>query len=147
MGCELCAIDSMRVDQVEKSIPQDGSKLCVEDVEETFYLHPALSECVVMNAADEIHGEGFIAFVALQAELTGRESELRDWVRYAVPDYTIPERIVILPVLPQEPPGTVDRSALLDLIRSLETGLDSISSLGLTLIRYDVDAAHGQSRR
>ena len=30
-------IDSMRVDHVEQSISQDGSELCMEDVEEAFY--------------------------------------------------------------------------------------------------------------
>ena len=126
MGCELCAIDSMSVGDGEP--PQDGLKLSVEEVEEAFCLHPAVRDCVVMEVPDRINGERFVVFVTLQAKLIGREQELRDWARYKIGDHSVPERIVILPTLPNGPPGTVDSSALKDLIRSFETGLDIVSS-------------------
>jgi acyl-coenzyme A synthetase/AMP-(fatty) acid ligase len=66
----------MSVDHGEQTIPQDGSKLRVEEVEEALYLHPAVRECVVMEVSNQINREEFISFAALQAELTGREQEL-----------------------------------------------------------------------
>ena len=121
-------VDSMSAGHVEQSLLRGGPQHSIQEVEEALYLHPAVRECVVMEVPDQIHSEEIIAFVTLRAELTGREQELRDWLGYTVPDCKIAKRIVILSEIPKKPQGIVDRSALKDLVRSFETGLDIVNS-------------------
>jgi acyl-coenzyme A synthetase/AMP-(fatty) acid ligase len=127
MSCELWALESADVSPTDQRVLGAGSDLWIRSVEEALSLHPAVRKCVVMEMADLAHGKDVFAFITLRAELTGREQELRNWVRYKIHADKTMERIVILSELPKGPTGELDRSALKDLAMLLETGIEVVS--------------------
>jgi oxalate---CoA ligase len=132
MSCELLALELVYASSTDQRVLGVGSDLSIGSVEEALSLHPAVRNCVViemtnMEMTDLAHGKELFAFVTLQAELTGREEALRNWVRYKIGADKTVERIVILSELPKGPTGKFDRSALKDLARSLEAGIEVVS--------------------
>lgn len=103
-----------------------GESNRIRDVEEALSLHPAVRDCVVIEMPHLVRGKEPFAFVTLRAKLTGREQELRDWVRRRIAACKTLERIVVLQELPKGTTGQIDHSALKDLVRSLETGIDIV---------------------
>jgi long-chain acyl-CoA synthetase len=132
MSCELWVLESADVSPTDQRVLDAGPDLWIRSVEEALSLHPAVQECVViemtsLEMTDLARGKKLFAFVILRAELTGREQELRNWVRYRVDADRTVERIVILSELPKGPTGKLDRSALKELAVSLETGIEVVS--------------------
>jgi acyl-coenzyme A synthetase/AMP-(fatty) acid ligase len=127
MNCELWDLESADVRPTDRGALDNRSDLWVLGVEEALSLHPSVRECLVMEMTEFPHGKDAFAFVTLRAELTGREQELRDWVRYRIHADKTVERIVILSELPKGAAGELDRSALKDLAMSLETGIEFVS--------------------
>lgn len=127
MNGEACVIDSLNLGSVETRLRHDDASLRTKSVEHALYAHPAVRECVVIDVPFRTRDDNIVAFVTLQAELNGREQELRDWV-YTVGVRGMPEQIVVLRDLPRMPGGKVDRSALRELISSFEIGLDIVDS-------------------
>jgi acyl-coenzyme A synthetase/AMP-(fatty) acid ligase len=132
MSCELWALESAYVSSTDQRVLGSGSDLWVRRVEEALSQHAAVRNCVVLEMTewkmtDLAHGKELFAFVTLRAELTGREQELRNWLRDKIDADKTVERIVILSELPKGPPGDLDRSALKELALSLETGIEVVS--------------------
>jgi acyl-coenzyme A synthetase/AMP-(fatty) acid ligase len=103
MSRELWVLESADVCPVDQSVFRGGPQPWTEDLEEALYLHPAIRDCVVIEMPHLAHGKEVLAFVSLRAELTGREQELRDWVRCKIDSCKPLERIVILQELPKNP--------------------------------------------
>jgi acyl-coenzyme A synthetase/AMP-(fatty) acid ligase len=127
MSRELWTLESVDVSPTDQSVFGGGSNLWIQDLEEVLSLHPAVRDCVVVEMPHQDRCKDLFAFVTLRTELTGREQELRDWVRSRIDACRTLERIVILQELPKEPNGKVDRAALQDLAVSLETGIEVVS--------------------
>jgi long-chain acyl-CoA synthetase len=120
----LCTGDLVRRDadgyfwfegRVKQIIVRCGSNISPQEVEEALYHHPAVLEAGVIGMPDPAVGEKIVAFVALREGRTANEQELRDLVRGRIADYKVPERIIILDVLPKGLTGKVQRRALKDL--------------------------------
>jgi acyl-coenzyme A synthetase/AMP-(fatty) acid ligase len=125
MSSKPLAVKSAVFSSVDRGICRKGRARQLDDVEDAFYLHPAVRECVVLRhptQANEV-----LVFVSLRAELAGREQALRDWARWRIDACTTSQRIVVLCELPRGPDGRVDRSSLQDLAVSLETGIEVVS--------------------
>jgi acyl-coenzyme A synthetase/AMP-(fatty) acid ligase len=127
MSGEVWVLESADVDPVGESIFRGAPNPWTQDVEEALHLHPAIRDCIVMEMPHLTYGKDVFAFVTLRAELTGREQELRDWVQGKIRSPKTLERIVILQQLPKGATGKVDRSALKDLVVSLETGIEVVT--------------------
>jgi long-chain acyl-CoA synthetase len=113
--------DVMRVDQEgylwfcgrkKQIIIHDGSNICPQEVEEAVGEHPAVAEVGVIGIHDLVHGENVRAYVTLKPGTAPPASaELIQFARERV-GYKAPEEIVVLPQMPLNATGKVDRVAL-----------------------------------
>jgi acyl-coenzyme A synthetase/AMP-(fatty) acid ligase len=93
-------------------IIHDGSNICPQEVEDSLLEHPAVAGAGVVGIHDVIHGENVRAYVALQAGgPQPTPAELITFSRARV-GYKAPDEIVLLPELPTNAVGKVDRVAL-----------------------------------
>lgn len=96
-------------------IVHDGSNICPQEVEESLLEHPAVAGAGVVGIHDLIHGENVRAYVALRPDAPRpTTSELISFSRQRV-GYKAPDEIVVLPSLPLNAVGKVDRVALKEL--------------------------------
>lgn len=93
-------------------IVHDGSNISPQEVEDALADHPAVRNVGVVGVHDDIHGETVRAYVSL-AEGTDRPST-QDLIRHARErvGYRAPEEIIVLPEIPLNPTGKVDRAEL-----------------------------------
>ena len=93
-------------------IVHDGSNIFPQEVEDALLQHEAVSQAGVIGIHDTVHGENVRAYVALRADVA-RPSKF-ELIAFAVErvGYKAPEDIVILPEMPLNPTGKVDRVAL-----------------------------------
>ncbi|MFM7677010.1 MAG: AMP-binding enzyme [Synechococcus sp.] len=96
-------------------IVHDSSNICPQDVEDVLLDHPAVAEAGVVGIHDLVHGEDVRAYISLRqppaADPVGLERELIAFARERI-GYKAPEQIVVLPSLPLNATGKVDRLAL-----------------------------------
>jgi long-chain acyl-CoA synthetase len=96
-------------------IVRGGSNISPQEVEETLYKHPAVSEAGVIGEPDAYWGEVVLAFVALRLGHTASAGEIIAFARQHLAEYKCPEQVLFLPVLPKGATGKVQRRALKDL--------------------------------
>jgi acetyl-CoA synthetase len=92
-----------------------GYRIGPFEVESVLVAHPAVVECAVVAAPDEVRGEVLEAFVvlrnahALSDELT---VELQDWVKRRYAAHAYPRRVHYVESLPRTPSGKIQRYVL-----------------------------------
>jgi len=93
-------------------IVHDGSNICPQEVEEAVLTHPAVESCGVVGIRDLVHGENVRAYVSLKPGLS--DPSHQEIIRQArrLVGYKAPEEIVVLPEMPMNATGKVDRVAL-----------------------------------
>jgi long-chain acyl-CoA synthetase len=96
-------------------IIRGGSNISPQEVEETLYRHPAVSEAGVIGEPDAYWGEVVLAFVALRKGHEATSEELVAFTRQHLAEYKCPERVLFLPALPKGLTGKVQRRALKEL--------------------------------
>jgi acyl-CoA synthetase (AMP-forming)/AMP-acid ligase II len=91
-----------------------GSNISPLEVEEVLDAHPAVHISCVLGAPDAHLGQKVIALVVLRDDVATLPSaaELREFVATRIAAYKVPEQITILPELPLNPSGKVDRKKL-----------------------------------
>jgi fatty-acyl-CoA synthase len=77
-------------------------------VEAALLAHPRVREAAVLPAPDARFGQVGIAYVATDVA----ESELRSFLGERIARYKVPARFVVVPELPRNPKGSVDRITL-----------------------------------
>ncbi len=89
-----------------------GFRIEPGEIEAAAARHPAVESCVVLPHED---GPGNRRLVAYAAPVPGRAleaEELRAFLKESLPDYMVPAAFVVLPALPLNVNGKVDRRAL-----------------------------------
>ncbi|MGY0390667.1 AMP-binding protein [Nocardioides sp. WG-D5] len=92
-----------------------GYRIGPFDVESALGAHPAVSECAVVAAPDEMRGEIIKAFVVLSPGGEGSDvlvKELQDWVKKEYAAHAYPRQIEFVAELPKTPSGKVQRAVL-----------------------------------
>lgn len=98
--------------RAKQIIVHDGSNVSPQEVEDSLSEHPALAAVGVVGIHDVLHGENVRAYVTLIDESPRPTcQELIEFSRRSV-GYRAPDEIVMLPELPLNPTGKVDRLAL-----------------------------------
>ncbi len=93
-------------------IIHDGSNICPQEVEDSLLEHPAVASAGVVGIHDALHGENVRAYVVFRPEVRPPSSEeLIEFSRARV-GYKAPDEVIVLPAMPQNAVGKVDRSAL-----------------------------------
>jgi len=107
------------VGRKKEIIIRGGSNISPLEVEEVLDAHPAVHLSCVVGVPDPHLGEVVAAYVALRdlRAVAPTPDELRRFVAERLAAYKVPERITILPELPLNATGKVDRKKLHALVR------------------------------
>ncbi|MEU0312886.1 AMP-binding protein [Nocardioides sp. NPDC006273] len=92
-----------------------GYRIGPFDVESALGTHPAVAECAVVAAPDELRGEVIHAFVVLTPGFERSDAlvkELQDWVKKEYAAHAYPRQIEFVAELPKTPSGKVQRAVL-----------------------------------
>ena len=88
-----------------------GENIYPREVEEALARHPAVAEAAVIGVPDDYWGQMVVAFVTLRSRSVASET-LREFLRDKVTRYKIPKVVHILPALPRNKLGKIDRPSL-----------------------------------
>jgi acyl-CoA synthetase (AMP-forming)/AMP-acid ligase II len=86
-------------------INSGGEKIFPEEVEEALKAHPAVFDCLVVDAPDERFGSRVAAVVTLRANNDLTLESLQQEARLHVAGYKVPRELHLVPEIPRTPSG------------------------------------------
>jgi malonyl-CoA/methylmalonyl-CoA synthetase len=89
-----------------------GYKLSALEIEEALRAHPAIAEVAVIGLPDETWGDRVTACAVLRPGHALTLDELRAWARERLAPYKIPRELRLLPELPRNALGKVQKGKL-----------------------------------
>ncbi len=89
-----------------------GYRIEPGEIEASLAAHPAVGEVVVLTREEASGDVRLIAWTAARGEPAPTSAELRAWLEERLPSYMVPAAIQVLPSLPVNAQGKVDRRAL-----------------------------------
>lgn len=95
--------------RMDERITRGGKKIAPETIEETLDAHPEVAETVAFPIPDTVLGERVAAVVVSEPNMQPSEKELRAFVAERLPDYMVPDRVVIKSSIPQNAAGKISR--------------------------------------
>lgn len=95
-------------------IKTGGYKVSAVQVETCLLGHPDISDCAVVGLPDDTWGQSVAAVVRLRegASDTLSLDQLRDWGRERLPPYSLPRTLRVVPQVPRNPMGKVNKKSL-----------------------------------
>jgi acetyl-CoA synthetase len=102
-----------------------GYRIGPFEVESVLLTHPAVRECAVVAASDEIRGEVLEAAIILAAGYMPSQEltvELQGWVKRRYAAHAYPRRIHYVESLPKTPSGKLQRFMLRRQLRDARGG-------------------------
>jgi len=113
-----------RVDDV---MNVSGHRISTTEVESALVSHESVAEAAVVGAADEMTGQGIVAFVILRGTTDGEDEEvlvetLRKHVAKEIGPIAKPKRILVVPELPKTRSGKIMRRLLRDIAENRSVG-------------------------
>ena len=99
-------------------IKTGGFSVDPAEVENAILEFVGVREAAVVGVADEHWGEQVVAFAAPAARLDGVEAEVLSFVKSRVAAYKCPKRLLLLPELPKNAMGKIERARLRELAES-----------------------------
>ena len=110
-----------------------GYRIELAEIEAGLEGHPRVKEAVVVQQRWESTGvTRLAAYVAADTSSTGAAgvlvAELKQQLSAALPDYMLPNAFVVLPALPRNANGKIDRRALPQVESGLESGVHSTAA-------------------
>lgn len=94
-------------------IKSGGYKLSALEIEAVLLEHPAIMECAVIGLPDDTWGEAVTAVAVLRPDHGSLDLQtLRDWCRDRISRYKIPQRLLVVPELPRNAMGKVNKPAV-----------------------------------
>jgi 2-aminobenzoate-CoA ligase len=101
--------------RADDMIVSSGYNIAGPEVETVLMQHPAVAECGVIGAPDEVRGQVVKAFVVLRPGFKGNEAmvgELQNFVKNEVAAYKYPRVVVFIDALPRTETGKLKRAVL-----------------------------------
>ncbi len=98
--------------RIDDQVKIRGFRIELGEIEAVLARHPTVRESVVVVREDESGDKRLVAHVVPQIEQSAQVGELRQFLKTKLPDYMVPNAIVILESLPLTPSGKIDRRAL-----------------------------------
>lgn len=102
------------VDRASDMIISGGYNVYPREVEDVLLSHPAVQECAVVGAPDDVWVEAVTAFVALKPGASATEDELIAYARARLAAYKTPKSVRFTDTLPKSAVGKVLRRAVRD---------------------------------
>ena len=98
--------------RIDQQVKIRGFRIELGEIEGLLAQHPAVWESVVVVREDEPGNKRLVAYVVSQVAQAPTTAELRSFLKEKLPDYMIPNAIVILESLPLTSNGKIDRRSL-----------------------------------
>jgi amino acid adenylation domain-containing protein len=98
--------------RIDHQVKIRGLRIELGEIEAALNAHPAVRESVVLAREDDGTGPRLVAYVVAGSGAAADVDELRSFLAARLPDYMVPPVFVLLPALPLNPSGKVDRKAL-----------------------------------
>nr|WP_239029256.1 AMP-binding protein [Pseudonocardia acidicola] len=108
------------VDRIKDMIIRGGENIYPKEIESVLHSHPAVLEVAVVGRAHTVLGEVPVAFVTLNPGATATAAQLHEHCAGSLSTYKRPADIVMVPTLPRNPVGKIDKIRLRD--RLAESG-------------------------
>ena len=89
-----------------------GFRIELGEIEAALRRQPAVKQAVVLAKEDDRGDKRLVAYVVLSAERAAAADDLRTGLKQQLPDYMVPSAIVLLPKLPLNANGKIDRQRL-----------------------------------
>ena len=89
-----------------------GYRIELGEIEANLAAHPAVARVVAMAREDRPGDVRLVAYVVLQPGTALDETGMAAHLRGSLPDYMIPQHLVLMPAIPLLPNGKVDRKSL-----------------------------------
>ncbi|MEG4496904.1 amino acid adenylation domain-containing protein [Microcoleus sp. F10-C6] len=89
-----------------------GFRIELAEIEAVLNQHPGVSAIAVLAREDEAGNKRLVAYIVPDYKRPPTVTELRNFLKQKLPEYTIPSAFVMLSTLPLTPNGKVDRRAL-----------------------------------
>lgn len=94
----------------DNQVKSRGYRIELGDIEASLNSHPEVVECAVLAIPDELFTNRIVAYVSTEGHAT--ERDLVTHCSTALPDYMVPQSIIVLSSLPKTPNGKTDRQTL-----------------------------------
>jgi len=89
-----------------------GYRIELGEIESNLSSHPQVSRNIVVAREDRPGDMRLVGYVVLEPGSQADEAALSTHLRASLPDYMIPQHIVVLPAMPLLPNGKIDRKGL-----------------------------------
>lgn len=89
-----------------------GYRIELGEIETALSQHDAVRDAVVIMREDKPGDKRLVAYVTPQSEREISVSELKDYLKKQLPEYSIPDAILVLDKIPLTPNGKADRRSL-----------------------------------
>nr|WP_272819430.1 non-ribosomal peptide synthetase [Scytonema hofmannii] len=110
--------------RIDNQVKIRGFRIELGEIEAVLSQHEHVQSSVVVAREDVPSNKRLVAYVVVQKHLTPTLNELRSFLKEKLPDYMVPNAIVLLESLPLTPNGKVDRRALP--VPESRTGIENI---------------------
>lgn len=106
------------VGRIGHSVNRDGRLVHFSEVERAMEEIDGITRVVLVRSAPSRHGDGITAYCSTSAGVGRTAAGIRQAARRRLPNFAVPDGIVILDALPVLPNGKVDRQGLQKLVQS-----------------------------
>lgn len=100
------------IGRVDHQVKVRGFRIELGETESRLRQHPAVRDCVVIDAKDADHNTQLVAYIVLDSQQDTAAEDFRKFLQARVPEYLVPSLIIVLDALPLTPSGKLDRKAL-----------------------------------
>jgi len=98
--------------RVDRQVKIRGVRIEPGEIEAVLNAHPAVAQAVVVVREDRPGNKRLVAYAVRQRERETTTVEVREFLKGKLPQFMLPEAIVLLDSLPLTPNGKVDRRSL-----------------------------------
>jgi enterobactin synthetase component F len=98
--------------RVDQQVKIRGHRVEPGEIEALLIAHSALAEAVVIGQCDDEGTTSLVAYVVARPQRQPSPEELRDYLTGRLPEYMIPSVFMLLPAMPLNVNGKLDRKAL-----------------------------------
>ena len=99
-------------------IKTGGFKVSALEIEDVLRNHDRISECAVVGVPDDEWGERVAACVVVDESCSLTLVALRDWAKDRIAGYKIPSRLLVVPEIPRNAMGKVQKPAVRELFEA-----------------------------
>ncbi|MGC2692840.1 MAG: AMP-binding protein [Desulfobaccales bacterium] len=102
--------------RLKELIIKGGENIAPREIDECFYLHPAIQDAAAVGIPDKHYGEEIMVCYTLRPDCSVSEPELREHCLRHLGKYKTPKLIIEIEELPKGPSGKIQRLKLKDIV-------------------------------